>query len=72
VWQHPQLQARDRWRQVATANGSIPSLLPPASSNAYRPRMDPVPALGEHSECILAQLGLSAERIQELRRDGVI
>lgn len=72
VWQHPQLQARDRWRQVATANGSIPSLLPPASSNAYSPRMDPVPALGEHSEYVLAQLGLCAERIQELRRDGVI
>jgi itaconate CoA-transferase len=72
VWQHPQLQARGRWRQVATANGFVPSLLPPASSNAYSPRMDPVPSLGEHSEGILAELGLPAERIQTLRTAGVI
>nr|WP_180202934.1 CaiB/BaiF CoA-transferase family protein [Pseudomonas sp. SbOxS1]NYU02508.1 CoA transferase [Pseudomonas sp. SbOxS1] len=72
VWEHPQLQARERWRNVETASGSIPSLLPPASSNAFSPRMDPVPALGEHSERILAQLGMSAERIQELRTCGVI
>ncbi|MFJ2985249.1 MULTISPECIES: CaiB/BaiF CoA transferase family protein [unclassified Pseudomonas] len=72
VWEHPQLQARERWRNVETAGGSIPSLLPPATSNAFSPRMDPVPALGEHSERILAQLGLSAERIQELRVCGVI
>lgn len=72
VWQHPQLKARDRWRAVETAAGTIPSLLPPAVSNAYTPRMDPVPALGEHSEQILAQLGLSNERIQQLRSSGVI
>jgi len=72
VWQHPQLQARERWRHVATPNGSIPSLLPPASSNAFSPRMDAVPDLGEHSASILAQLGLSAERIEELRNCGVI
>jgi len=72
VWEHPQLQARERWRNVETAGGSIPSLLPPASSNAFSPRMDPVPALGEHSERILAQMGMSAERIQELRTCGVI
>ncbi|QCI12482.1 CoA transferase [Pseudomonas putida] len=72
VWQHPQLQARDRWRQIDTAAGRVPSLLPPATSNAYTPRMDPVPALGEHSETILAKLGLSNERIQQLRTSGVI
>ena len=72
VWRHPQLQARERWRQVATPKGSIPSLLPPASSNAFSPRMDPVPGLGEHSASILAQLGLSAVRIEELRIGGVI
>ncbi|MDZ3991938.1 CaiB/BaiF CoA-transferase family protein [Pseudomonas sp. Teo4] len=72
VWQHPQLQARERWRRVETAQGSIPSLLPPASSNAFSPRMDPVPALGQHSASILSELGLSNERIHELRADGVI
>ncbi|SUD69816.1 CaiB/BaiF family protein [Pseudomonas putida] len=72
VWAHPQLQARDRWRRIDTAAGSVPSLLPPATSNAYAPRMDPVPALGQHSESILAELGLPHERIQQLRSSGVI
>ncbi|MFJ4394429.1 CaiB/BaiF CoA transferase family protein [Pseudomonas sp. NPDC089396] len=72
VWSHPQLQARDRWRQVGSAIGNIPSLLPPASSNAFTPRMDPVPALGEHSAHILAELGLPSERIDQLRTSGVI
>ncbi|BAP45163.1 formyl-CoA transferase [Pseudomonas sp. StFLB209] len=72
VWQHPQLKARDRFRTVQTSAGSIPGLLPPASSNAYTPRMDPVPALGEHSEQILGQLGLSSERIEQLRASGTI
>ncbi|WJD60176.1 CaiB/BaiF CoA transferase family protein [Pseudomonas kurunegalensis] len=72
VWQHPQLKARERWRQIDTATGSVPSLLPPATSNAYTPRMDPVPALGEHSEAILGELGLPTERIQQLRTSGVI
>ncbi|MFV3290407.1 CaiB/BaiF CoA transferase family protein [Pseudomonas sp. NY11955] len=72
VWAHPQLQARDRWRRIDTAAGPVPSLLPPATSNAYAPRMDPVPALGQHSESILAELGLPHERIQQLRASGVI
>ena len=72
VWRHPQLRARDRWRQVETAGGSVPSLLPPATSNAFSPRMDAVPALGEHSGGILAELGLSQERIEALRTCGVI
>ncbi|HYQ52507.1 MAG TPA: CoA transferase, partial [Pseudomonas sp.] len=65
-------KARERWRQIGTAAGSVPSLLPPATSNAYSPRMDPVPALGEHSEAILAELGLPGQRIQQLRASGVI
>lgn len=72
VWEHPQLKARDRWRLIGTAAGNVPSLLPPATSNAYTPRMDPVPALGEHSESILAELGIGVERIQQLRSAGVI
>jgi itaconate CoA-transferase len=34
--------------------------------------MDPVPALGEHTEAILAGLGYSGEAIATLRREGVI
>jgi itaconate CoA-transferase len=72
VWDHPQLEARDRWRKIGTSAGLVPGLLPPASSNAFDPRMDAVPALGEHSERILADLGLPAETIHRLRTEGVI
>jgi crotonobetainyl-CoA:carnitine CoA-transferase CaiB-like acyl-CoA transferase len=72
VWAHPQLAARKRWREVGTATGTVPALLPPGSWEECEPRMDPVPALGEHSEAILANLGYPANRIAELRSAGVI
>ncbi len=58
VWAHPQLWARKRWRDVGSEVGPIPALLPPTGSNAFDPRMDPVPALGEHTHAILEELGL--------------
>ncbi|MDX5410879.1 MAG: CoA transferase [Thauera sp.] len=72
VWAHPQLKARKRWREVGTSVGAVPALLPPGSWEEAEPRMDAVPALGEHSEAILADLGYSASRIAELRSSGVI
>lgn len=72
VWEHPQLKARKRWRSVNTAKGMIPALLPPGSWQDAEPRMDPVPALGEHSEAILSALGCTPEKINELRQAGVI
>jgi itaconate CoA-transferase len=72
VWNHPQLSGRDRWRTVQTSEGAIPSLLPPATSNAYTPRMDAVPALGEHTEQVLEQLGLDSRAIAHLRTQGAI
>ena len=72
VWDHPQLKARDRWREVDTPAGPIPALLPPGSWQHSPPRMDAVPALGQHTDAILATLGYSAERIAELRKQGVI
>src|SRR4051795_9518287 len=56
VWQHPQLAARDRWREVGTPAGPVPALLPPGSWDV-EPRMDPVPALGEHTDVVLTELG---------------
>ncbi|WP_114968028.1 CaiB/BaiF CoA transferase family protein [Rhodoferax ferrireducens] len=72
VWAHPQLKARDRWREVATPAGRIPALLPPGSWQHGAPRMDAVPALGQHTDAILGHYGYSAERIAALRADGVI
>ncbi|KZN20887.1 CaiB/BaiF CoA transferase family protein [Pseudomonas fluorescens] len=72
VWDHPQLQARDRWREVETSAGSVPSLLPPGSNSAFEPRMDAVPALGQHTEQVLRELGLGTDRIEQMRAAGAI
>ena len=72
VWRHPQLEARHRWTQVKTPAGPIPALLPPGESDCFAPRMDAVPALGEHTEAILAELGWSRADIATLRSEGAI
>jgi itaconate CoA-transferase len=72
VWSHPQLKARDRWREVDTPAGTIPALLPPGSWQHAAPRMDPVPALGQHTDTILASFGYDATRIAQLRAEGVV
>lgn len=72
VWQHPQLKARQRWREVNTPAGLVPALLPPGSWEDGDPRMDGVPALGEHSGAILAALGYSTEQVASLRTAGAI
>jgi len=72
VWAHPQLQARGRWTEVGTPAGPIPALLPPGTSAADAPRMDDIPALGAHTDAILAGLGYDAATIARLRRDGAI
>ncbi|MGO4305927.1 CaiB/BaiF CoA transferase family protein [Cupriavidus sp. RAF12] len=72
VWNHPQLRARERWTSVNSPVGAIPALLPPGLSNAYEPRMDAIPALGEHSESILRKLGYVSQDIDRLRAEGAI
>ena len=72
LWQHPQLKARRRWTEVATPAGLVPALLPPASNNRYAPRMDGVPALGQHTEGLLTELGYSSTQVGALRDAGVV
>jgi crotonobetainyl-CoA:carnitine CoA-transferase CaiB-like acyl-CoA transferase len=67
LWAHPQLQARQRWQTVGTPAGDIPALLPPGRSNAFDYRMDPVPAVGQHTDAILRELGQSEAQIAALR-----
>lgn len=59
LWAHPQLAARDRWRDFGSPAGALPGLLP-VSGEGWEPRFDPVPALGEHTERILAELDRAA------------
>jgi crotonobetainyl-CoA:carnitine CoA-transferase CaiB-like acyl-CoA transferase len=67
VWAHPQLKARERWTSVSTSAGVVPALLPPGLGENFAPRMDAVPALGEHTDTILRELGYDAARIAALR-----
>jgi itaconate CoA-transferase len=59
VWRHPQLEARKRWTEVDSPAGKIPAMYPPGVPEAFNPRMDPIPALGEHTEAILKELGFA-------------
>jgi itaconate CoA-transferase len=74
LWQHPQLQARQRWRQVDTPAGPVPALLPAGSNvdDADPVRMDPVPALGQHTDAILAELGWDSAAVARLRAQGAV
>ncbi|UOD51686.1 CoA transferase [Orrella daihaiensis] len=72
VWDHPQLAARDRWTQITSPVGELPSLLPPGTNSAFDARMQAVPALGEHTESILRELGISEEAMAQMRAEGAI
>ncbi|WP_176054072.1 CaiB/BaiF CoA transferase family protein [Paraburkholderia caribensis] len=72
VWHHEQLQARQRWTHVQTAAGEIPALYPPGMAAADAPRMDPVPALGAHTDAILRELGFSAAEVDALRASHAV
>ncbi|AOB29395.1 CoA-transferase [Bordetella sp. H567] len=72
VWAHPQLRARDRWRQVDAPGGTIAALLPPGMPQGVSARMDAVPVLGQHTDAILAELRHDAAAIAALRAAGVV
>ena len=69
---HPQLAARQRWREVETPVGPIRATLPPASLEGVTPVMGPVPALGADTDAILHELGFDAATVAEWRDDGTI
>ena len=69
VLAHPQLTARDRFAEVATPGGPVRATLPPITVAGRTQRMDPVPALGEHTDAVLAEFGFDAA---DLRRRGVL
>lgn len=72
VLTHPQLIARDRWRDVATPVGSVRALLPPFTIAGTELPMGPVPGLGEHTVPVLRGIGYPADRIEELRLGNTI
>ena len=69
---HPQLAARNRWRDVGSPAGPLRALLPPVDIQGVDPRMDPIPAVGEHTDTILRELGIAPETIAAWRDAGVV
>lgn len=55
---HPQLAARDRWAEYDSPVGRLRALIPPATLLGNTPVMGPVPTVGQHTEAVLAELGL--------------
>ena len=72
VWDHPQFKARNRWRAMGSSAGPLPVLLPPAARDESEVRIGAVPAVGEHTERILGELGFAAADIAELRAAAAI
>jgi len=72
LWQHAQLAARGRWVEVGSPAGPIPALKPPADNDNFDYRMDPIPALGEHTDAILAELGYDTDEIGNLHAAGAV
>ena len=68
---HPQLGGRRRWTTVESSAGALEVLLPPVTMDGVEPRVDAVPALGEHTARILAELGFDAATIAEWRTRGI-
>ncbi|AZG45775.1 CaiB/BaiF CoA transferase family protein [Gordonia insulae] len=69
---HPHLTERDRWRNVDTPNGPIPAVLPPPVIAGFEPVMGAIPGLGEHTDSVLAGVGLDTDDIAELRALGAV
>ena len=71
-WDHAQLRARDRFREVGSPSGPLQALRPPFNFDGFEPRMDAVPALGEHSRAVLARLGYSDLEVERLVAGGAV
>jgi itaconate CoA-transferase len=69
---HPQLEARGRWREVGSPVGPLRALLPPAIMDGEEPVMAPIPEVGEHTDNILAELGYSDDAVASLRQSAAI
>ena len=71
-WAHPQLKARGRWAKVGSPAGELDMLKPPVNLSGCEARLDPVPALGEHSRAILMELGYTGGEVEKLAAAGAI
>lgn len=69
---HPQLYARDRWREVGSPVGPLKALCPPWTIEGVEPRMDPIPSVGQQTEALLDELGYDLQTVSSWRAAGVV
>jgi itaconate CoA-transferase len=69
---HPQLSARDCWREIDSSSGPIRALRPPVRMDGYDMAMGPVPDLGQHTQSVLEELEFDGATIDKFRRAGVV
>ena len=72
VLNHPQLTQRGRWQEIGSPAGPVLGLLPPPESADWDWRLDPIPALGEHTVPVLQELGFSPADLAVMRAEGVL
>ena len=72
VIDHPQLAARDRWREVDSPAGSVSMLKPPFNFEGADPPMTAIPAVGQHTDVILGELGIDDTTIRQWRAAQII
>ena len=70
--EHPQLEARQRWRSVDSPAGPLKAILPPMDFDGRTACMGAIPAVGQHTDEILREIGYDAATIGSLRTDGAI
>jgi crotonobetainyl-CoA:carnitine CoA-transferase CaiB-like acyl-CoA transferase len=72
LWGHPQLAARNRLQRVDSPAGELKAFLPPGVNNRFDYRMDPIPAVGEHTAAILRELGYTEAQVGAMKEQGAI
>ncbi len=65
---HPQLEARNRWREVGSPVGPLRALIPPVTSDGWESQMQPIPEVGQHTDTILEELDFDPETIATLHQ----
>jgi itaconate CoA-transferase len=70
--EHPQLAARDCWREIDSPSGPLRALRPPVRIDGYDVAMGPVPQLGQHTYTVLEELEFDRETIDRWKQAGIV